>query len=210
MQSYVVAGVLVIIGIAIFVHPPYSNRHLHLTLIAVAFCLALAEAQQSTVPSTTPSKPAAVTHTDLSEPTPGPAPTTPFKHTFDPTSGKYETECRRILEDMLQLPFPKVRPVWLKNNKTNRRLEIDMYCQQLNLACEYNGRQHYEYTPRFHKSEADFLYQKEKDAMKARSCKEHGVTLISVPHTIPFEQLKTYILELVSNSLVSKNIVWNM
>jgi hypothetical protein len=201
MQSFIAAGVLVLVGIAVSVHPPYPNRQLHLMLIAVAFCLALAEAQQSAVPRIFSSRPTAAA-TDIILSKPVPQPTSPFRHTFDPTSGKYETKCRRILEEMFQLPFPKVRPVWLKNKTTNRRLELDCYSDQKQLALEYQGRQHMIWTPHYHKSMADLLYQKEKDAMKVRMCKEHGVTLVVVPHTVPFEQLKTYIRDQINNASI--------
>jgi hypothetical protein len=202
MQSFFAAGALVLLRIAISVHPPYPNRQLHLMLIAVAFCLAIAEAQQSAVPHTSTSRPAATTATDISLSKPAPQPTSPFRHTFDPTSGKYETECRQILEEMFQLPFPKVRPVWLKNKKTNRRLELDCYSDVKQLALEYQGRQHEIWTPHYHKSMADLVYQKENDAMKVQMCKEHGVTLLVVPHTVPFQQLKTYIHDQINNTSI--------
>jgi hypothetical protein len=190
MQIYVVAGCLLMIGLAIALHTPHQNQHLHLALIAIAICIALAEAQPNTAAATT-------TRSSASESV---ASTQSFTHSFDPTSGKYEAECRRILEDIFHLPFPKVRPAWLKNKKTNRCLEIDCYCSQLRLGLEFNGRQHSEYTPRFHKSEADFLYQKEKDEMKASLCKHQGVTLITVPHSVPFDRLREYIVKQISKT----------
>jgi len=50
--------------------------------------------------------------------------------------GKYENECRRILQCLFLKPFPKVRPDFLRNPKTGRNLELDMYNQDIALALE--------------------------------------------------------------------------
>ena len=106
---------------------------------------------------------------------------------------KYETECRRILEDIFNIPFNTVRPSFLKNPTTGKNLELDMYNPNLNLAVEYQGAQHRIYTPFFHKDYTDFLNQLERDKFKKDKCRELGIDLICVPDTIKYEDLGTYI-----------------
>lgn len=106
---------------------------------------------------------------------------------------KHETECRRIVEDIFKIPFSAVRPNFLKNPKTGKNLELDMYNHNIKLAVEYQGAQHRTYTPFFHKSYGDFLGQVERDNYKKRRCSEEGIDLICVPDTIPYQELGQYI-----------------
>jgi len=55
-----------------------------------------------------------------------------------------ENICRQYFEALFGKPFPKTRPAWLVNSKRNRQ-ELDGYCEELKLAFEYNGQQHYNY-----------------------------------------------------------------
>src|SRR5690606_32389304 len=57
---------------------------------------------------------------------------------------KSENECRRVLQNIfIGYKFPNVRPDFMENNRTKRCLELDCYNEKLNLALEYNGKQHY-------------------------------------------------------------------
>eukprot|EP00668_Euglena_longa_P035091 GGOE01045073.1.p1 GENE.GGOE01045073.1~~GGOE01045073.1.p1 ORF type:complete len:229 (+),score=47.56 GGOE01045073.1:115-801(+) len=91
---------------------------------------------------------------------------------------KHELRCKEILEGLFQRPFPKVRPPWLINPTTGRRLELDMYCHELALAVEYDGIQHAQFTELFHKDRADFEAQQHRDRVKDARCRENGVVLI--------------------------------
>lgn len=108
---------------------------------------------------------------------------------------KHETECRRIVEDIFKTPFSSVRPNFLKNPKTGKNLELDMYSPPHKLAIEYQGAQHRTYTPFFHESYTDFLDQVERDNYKKQRCIEEGIDLICVPDNIKFEDLRTYIIK---------------
>lgn len=66
---------------------------------------------------------------------------------------------------------------------------IDFYLPKHNIFIEYNGRQHYEYTPYFHKSEVDFELQKFRDVTVRNYCKNKGITLIEIPYTMTNEEV---------------------
>lgn len=115
---------------------------------------------------------------------------------------KGETECRRVLQHIFNRPFNKARPDFLRNEVTgnNFNLELDCFNEELNLAVEYNGIQHYKYTPYFHKSYEHFLNQKYRDYMKRTMCKEAGITLIEVPYSVKIQDIYKFLrLELVKN-----------
>ena len=99
---------------------------------------------------------------------------------------KTEQKCREIISNIMGFPFIKIRPPFLKG------LELDCYNEELRLALEYNGIQHYKYTPYFHvNGEIDLLKQKERDIKKQILCKENDIKLIVVPYNI--KNLEEYI-----------------
>lgn len=108
---------------------------------------------------------------------------------------KGEILCRRILEGKFGKSFNKARPNFLRNPVTGGdfNLELDCYNEELGLALEYNGAQHYKYIPYFHKNKEAFLNQKYRDEMKRSKCKENGISLIEVPYTVRLEELDGYI-----------------
>ena len=101
---------------------------------------------------------------------------------------------RKICEKIFDKQFKKIRPDWLKN-KTGCNLELDIYNEELKLAFEYNGEQHYKFNKYFHESEDAFEKQQERDKLKGQLCKQHNVTLIVVPYTVQEKDIYDYILE---------------
>lgn len=62
--------------------------------------------------------------------------------------------------------FNPARPDWLKNPHTGRNMELDCYNEKLGIAVEYNGRQHYEYSPHFHHNDPmEFQEQRQRDSV---------------------------------------------
>ena len=115
---------------------------------------------------------------------------------------KGETECRRVLQHIFNKPFIKARPDFLRNEVTgnNFNLELDCFNEELELAVEYNGIQHYKYTPYFHKSYEHFLNQKYRDYIKKTMCKEADIILIEVPYTVKIQDIYKFLrLELIKN-----------
>ena len=104
-----------------------------------------------------------------------------------------ESECKRAIERLTAKSFDKMRPEFLRNVITNSNLELDCYNDELRLAVEYNGEQHYKYVPYFHKTKDAFYNLKYRDDMKRRLCAENGVRLITVPYSVPIYDIERYI-----------------
>ena len=100
---------------------------------------------------------------------------------------KGEMLCKKAIEDIYGVPFYCVRPDFLKNPETGRNLELDLYNDQLKIALEYSGFQHFVYPNRFHKTKEEFLNQVRRDQFKVDMCDKNGVYLITVPYNVPNE-----------------------
>jgi hypothetical protein len=61
-------------------------------------------------------------------------------------------------------------------------MQLDIFYPDRKLAFEYDGRQHSEYNPYFHKTKKQFRYLQECDILKDKICKEMGITLIRISH----------------------------
>lgn len=107
---------------------------------------------------------------------------------------KTEEKCRTIIQKIYSRKFPSVRPKFLKSPRTGKNLELDCYNDDLKIAIEYNGKQHYNYTPYFHKNKKDFYSQVHRDDWKRKRCKEMGIRLIEIPYWVSDIDLENYIL----------------
>jgi hypothetical protein len=96
-----------------------------------------------------------------------------------------EVRVSQLLEELYPgRRFTKVRPDWLRNPETGRNLELDFYCEELRMAVEYNGRQHYEHCEYFHgpRVKGAFEAQRRRDQAKAKICASRGIRLVEVPY----------------------------
>lgn len=111
------------------------------------------------------------------------------------TDSKGELECRRVLQEIFKKPFEKCRPHFLNNPVTggSYNLELDCYDDEYKIAVEYNGIQHYKFSPYFHKNNEAFLNQKYRDELKKRMCKDNGIMLITVPYTVKVEDIQVFL-----------------
>lgn len=107
-----------------------------------------------------------------------------------------ETSCKEFIEFYFQKPFAKTRPDFLKNPVTGENLELDMYNEDIRLAVEYNGSQHYHYNPFMHGNSKDkFRNQQYRDILKKDMCEKHNVLLITVPYTVSEDEIGPYLFE---------------
>lgn len=72
--------------------------------------------------------------------------------------------------------------------------EIDCYNPELKLGCEYNGIQHYKFSPFFHKNIEAFKNQQYRDHIKMDLCEKNGIRLIVVPYSIKERDIEKYIV----------------
>jgi len=149
----------------------------------------------------TASKPTEVNITDVSDvedifnifnSTTSTSEVTNFDEIIATTKGRSKGEklCRYFLEQTYQKPFPSCYPKFLINPETDSPLELDGYNEELGIAFEYNGIQHYNRVPIWQKSDAEFMYQLKKDKFKRDMCQKKGIYLITVPYTVPHEEIK--------------------
>ncbi len=106
---------------------------------------------------------------------------------------KPEKICRDALEKIYKRKFSRVHPEWLRNPESNRKLELDCYNDELKIACEYNGPQHYVWPNHFPMTREQFLAQNRRDNFKINRCDEMGVYLITVPYNVPNDLIPDYI-----------------
>lgn len=122
----------------------------------------------------------------------------PKKKTGGKKESKGEAEARKVLREYFNRPdgFKNTRPEFLSNAVTGgtRNLEIDCFEPDLRLGVEFNGRQHYEFIPFFHKNKEAFYNQKYRDELKRRMCRDNGVFLIEIPYTVKPEDIKKYLI----------------
>lgn len=112
--------------------------------------------------------------------------------------GKFESKgekiCRRVLEEHYGVAFPSIRPNWLKSGETKRNLELDCYNDELKLAVEYNGIQHYKWPNFTNQTKDAFFEQSRRDKFKVDRCRELGIYLLIVPYSVQHHLIPEYIL----------------
>lgn len=106
-----------------------------------------------------------------------------------------ERLCREYIENHYNRPFPNCRPDFLRNPETGQNLELDCYNEELGIAIEYSGQQHYVYPNGLHRTRDDFLRQLRRDKFKVKCCEKNGVYLIRVPYTVRWNEIPQYIYE---------------
>lgn len=84
--------------------------------------------------------------------------------------------------------YENYRPYWLCDHK-GRRLELDFYFPDHDMAIEVQGAQHYQYTPHFHSSYESFLEMKERDYNKREICTGLGIKLLEISNEEDLESL---------------------
>jgi hypothetical protein len=113
---------------------------------------------------------------------------------------KGEAAARACLEQIFGAKFPNVRLDELKNPVSGKPLELDCYNKDLKIAVEYNGASHYKFNTFFHRSMEDFTKAQDRDVYKAKTCKELGILLITVPYNITLENICGFIRRELTNN----------
>lgn len=117
--------------------------------------------------------------------------------------------CKLTMEALYHVPFTTARPNYLVNPETGHNLELDCYNEQLKLAVEYNGKQHYFYDEdkkdRFHKTKEDFLALIRRDDYKQRLCQKYKIYLIVVPYTVKNKDIPNFIVTFLPEVIRKNN-----
>lgn len=106
-----------------------------------------------------------------------------------------ESICVGALQHFFDVPFEKIRPDWLLNPETGKRLELDGFNANMKLAVEYKGIQHSKISTIFCQSPEELESQQRRDQYKYERCRELGIRLIIVPYYISATSIPKYIAD---------------
>lgn len=98
---------------------------------------------------------------------------------------KYHIRARKLLKEIFN-SYRILEEVKLPGSTSLHRksvLYLDFYIPTISLAIEVHGQQHYEYSPFFHKSKADFLKSKARDEDKIEWCDLNDIQLITLKYS---------------------------
>jgi len=95
-----------------------------------------------------------------------------------------EEKCRYIAEQFTGVLFPQKCLDPLDNRVFKKKFQLDLYNEIYKIAFEYNGKQHYHFDERLHKTKKQFLLQQKKDKEKSRICKKMGIKLFNIPYNV--------------------------
>jgi len=136
-------------------------------------------------------------------------PTSNSTFTSTRKESKGEKKCREFLEYLFGKPFVNCRPEFMINPVTNQPLELDCYNEELKLAIEYQGQQHYTFNKMMHQnSKHCFQNQQYRDHIKRDLCKQNGIQLVEVPYNIPEEKIPDFLyLELKKLGYINSALI---
>ena len=89
------------------------------------------------------------------------------------------------------------------------KLRLDAYIKELNIGFEYDGIQHFRYTPQWHCSKAGFIRAQERDDRKNILCIRQRITLIRVKYNedltevLLWNKLQAYSKDIKEEKLVT-------
>jgi predicted Zn-ribbon and HTH transcriptional regulator len=106
---------------------------------------------------------------------------------------KMEEKVRYLLEKYFKTKFKKTKIL-------NGKLEFDGYSENLNLAFEYNGEQHYKRINYYQKTNQEFLELQNRDRQKLSYCIANKIDLIIIPYT---EKSNKKMVDFLANNLPS-------
>ena len=112
-----------------------------------------------------------------------------------------ERMCCQTMERIYGVPFSSIWPTWLVNPETGSKLELDCYNDDLKIAVEYNGEQHYTWPNFTNQTHEQFINQVRRDVLKVELCERNGVYLIVVPFSVDYDDIPGYIMSHLPETL---------
>jgi hypothetical protein len=121
------------------------------------------------------------------------------------SDGLGERICREFFTQLFDKKFPKSYPKWLVNEEGNQ-LELDGYNDEMKLAFEHQGKQHYEEINFYKMTKKSLDKIKNHDLIKRKLCIANDVSLIEIPEI--FSDLKVKDIRFyIADQLKKENIV---
>lgn len=107
-------------------------------------------------------------------------------------------------DKMLQL-LKKIFPNYTIKQEYHigERLRLDVFVKELNLGWEYDGIQHFRFTPQWHKTKLEFIKAQKRDERKNQLCLQQGITLIRIKYD---EDLTPELIYNKLNKTIKNNI----
>ncbi|CAH6420127.1 Hypothetical protein HVR_LOCUS1104 [uncultured virus] len=126
-----------------------------------------------------------------------------------------ERMCCQTMERIYGVPFVSTWPDWLRNPETGEKLELDCFNDELKIAVEYNGEQHYKWPNHIHnQTYQQFINQVRRDELKVQLCDKNEVYLIVVPYNVSHERIPEFIMshlpETIQKRLQEERILTNI
>lgn len=119
-------------------------------------------------------------------------------------SSTEELEVINIVSSILEeKPIRQHTFPWLRNHKTNRPMHIDAFFPRSNIILEYDGKQHREFMPFYHKSKKQFADLQERDKIKDQLFQEHGIILVRIQDNEP--KTIEYITRVLNDKINDRN-----
>mgnify|MGYP003142723784 FL=1 len=98
---------------------------------------------------------------------------------------KHHVRARKLIKEVYH-SYRILEEVKLPGStSTHKRsvLYLDFFIPNIRKAVEVHGRQHYEYTPFFHKSKADFILAKARDEDKIEWCELNDIEIVTLKYS---------------------------
>ena len=98
---------------------------------------------------------------------------------------KHHVRARKLIKEVYH-SYRILEEVKLPGStSTHKRsvLYLDFFIPNIRKAVEVHGRQHYEYTPFFHKSKADFILAKARDEDKIEWCELNNIEIVTLKYS---------------------------
>lgn len=122
----------------------------------------------------------------------------------DKSKRKGENATRYFFEKIFNNKFPSSRPLWLIYE--GGRLELDGYCEDLQIAFEYQGQYHFDRTAYWYPDKSiSFERRQLIDEYKRTTCEENKVLLIEINELNPRSNPDKW-KDIIKRVLISKGI----
>jgi thiol-disulfide isomerase/thioredoxin len=117
---------------------------------------------------------------------------------------KGENAVREFFKNVFNKNFPSSRPPWLIYEE--KKLELDGYCKEIQIAFEYQGSYHYNKKAYWYPDKTTTFERRQLlDAHKIKACKENLVKLIIVNEFNPFKKPEVW-KEIIKQLLIENGI----